>query len=163
MFSELEIKLNYTFKDKKLLKEALTHPSMSYKGKHFNYERLEFLGDSILSMVIIEYLFKKHTDETEGELSKRKSFLVSKDVLYKIAKNLEIGKFIIMTAGQENCGGRENVNNLENVVEAIIGAMYLDANIEAVKNFILNTWVKFDEEKTKAPKDPKSELQEIIP
>lgn len=162
MFDELEKKLNYTFKDKKLLEEALTHPSMSYNKKHFNYEKLEFLGDSILSMVIIEYLFKKHTNETEGELSKRKAFLVSKDVLYQIAKNIELGKFIIMTAGQEQCGGRSNINNLENVVEAIIGAMYLDANLEVVKNFILNTWVKFDEEKIKAPKDPKSELQEII-
>lgn len=164
MFDELEEKLNYIFKDKKLIEEALTHPSMSCdkKIRHFNYERLEFLGDSILSMIIIEYLFKKHKNETEGELSKRKAFLVSKDVLYQVAKNINLGNFIIMTNGQEQCGGRENINNLENVIEAIIGAMYLDGGFESVKDFILKTWIKFDEEKIEAPKDPKSELQEII-
>lgn len=164
MFKELEIKLNYLFKNKKLLEEALTHPSMSYssKMKHFNYERLEFLGDSILSMIINEYLFKIHTRETEGELSKRKAFLVSKDTLYKIAKDIGIGKFIIMTCGEEQCGGRENVNNLENVLEAIIGAVYLDGGFEIVKNFILSNWINIDKEKIRAPKDPKTELQEIV-
>lgn len=164
MFRELEIKLNYLFKNKKLLEEALTHPSMSYnsKMKHFNYERLEFLGDSILSMIINEYLFKIHARETEGELSKRKAFLVSKDTLYKIAKDIGIGKFIIMTCGEEQCGGRENVNNLENVLEAIIGAVYLDGGFEIVKNFILSNWIDIDKEKIMAPKDPKTELQEIV-
>ena len=164
MFTELEIKLNYLFKNKKLLEEALTHPSMSYnkKLKHFNYEKLEFLGDSILSMIINEYLFKTHIQETEGELSKRKAFLVSKDTLYKIAKDINIGKFIIMTGGEEQCGGRENINNLENVLEAIIGAMYLDGGFEIVKSFILSNWIEFDKEKIKAPKDPKTELQEIV-
>lgn len=164
MFRELEIKLNYLFKDEKLLEEALTHPSMSYnsKMKHFNYERLEFLGDSILSMIINEYLFKTHIRETEGELSKRKAFLVSKDTLYKIAKDIGIGKFIIMTCGEEQCGGRENVNNLENVLEAIIGAVYLDGGFEIVKNFILSNWIDIDKEKIMAPKDPKTELQEIV-
>lgn len=164
MFKELEIKLNYLFKNKKLLEEALTHPSMSYnkKLKHFNYEKLEFLGDSILSMIINEYLFKTHIQETEGELSKRKAFLVSKDTLYKISKDIDIGKFIIMTTGEEQCGGRENINNLENVLEAIIGAMYLDGGFEIVKSFILSNWTKFDKEKIKAPKDPKTELQEIV-
>lgn len=164
MFKELEIKLNYLFKNKKLLEEALTHPSMSYnkKLKHFNYEKLEFLGDSILSMIVNEYLFKTHIQETEGELSKRKAFLVSKDTLYKISKDIDIGKFIIMTTGEEQCGGRENINNLENVLEAIIGAMYLDGGFEIVKSFILSNWTKFDKEKIRAPKDPKTELQEIV-
>ena len=96
MYEELENIINYKFKNKKLLLEALTHPSLSFdkKKKRFNYERLEFLGDSILSFIIIEYLFKKHPDETEGELSKRKAFLVGKNTLYEIAKKLSFGKFM---------------------------------------------------------------------
>ncbi len=161
MYNELEDKINYNFKNKQLLTEALTHPSLSFdkKKKRFNYERLEFLGDSILSFVIIEYLFKKHPNETEGELSKRKAFLVGKNTLYEIAKKLNLGKFMILSFGEESCGGRENINNLENLVESIIGAIYLDSNFETVKNFILNFWVKLDEEKLRPPEDPKTELQ----
>ncbi len=161
MYEELENIINYKFKNKKLLLEALTHPSLSFdkKKKRFNYERLEFLGDSILSFVIIEYLFKKHPDETEGELSKRKAFLVGKNTLYEIAKKLSLGKFMILSFGEENCGGRENINNLENLVESLIGAIYLDSNFENVKNFILNFWTRLDEEKIKPPEDPKTELQ----
>lgn len=161
MYKELEDIIGYSFKNKQLLTEALTHPSLSFdkRKKRFNYERLEFLGDSILSFVIIEYLFKKHPNETEGELSKRKAFLVGKNTLYKIAKKLNLGKFMILSFGEENCGGRENVNNLENLVESAIGAIYLDSDFETVKGFILNFWAKLDEEKLKPPEDPKTELQ----
>lgn len=161
MFEELENIINYKFKNKKLLEEALTHPSTSFdkKKKRFNYERLEFLGDSILSAIIIEYLFKKHVNEAEGELSKRKSFLVSKHTLYNIAKNLNLGKFMILSNGEEQCGGRENINNLENIMESIIGAIFIDSNFDTTKNFILNIWTKLDEKKLKPPEDPKTELQ----
>ena len=158
---ELESIINYTFKNKMLLKEALTHPSMSFKNNHFNYERLEFFGDSILSMIIIEYLYNKYKDEKEGQLSKRKAYLVSKETLYNIAISLNIGKFIIMTKGEENCGGRANINNLENVMEAIIAAIYLDClDIDIVRNFILKIWVPIDIKEKIPHNDPKSKLQE---
>ena len=163
MFEELEKILNYNFKNKELLKEALTHPSVSCnnsKTKRFNYERLEFLGDSILSMIINEYLFRKHKNETEGELSKRKAFLVSKNTLYKISKQMKFNDFIILSRGEEQCGGRENISNLENIVESIIGAIYLDSDFDTIKQFILNIWSKIDENEKKPPKDPKTELQE---
>lgn len=157
---ELEKILNYNFKNKELLKEALTHPSLSVNKKIKNYERLEFLGDSILSMVIIEYLYKKYKNEKEGQLSKRKSYLVSKDILSNIARNMNIGKYIIMTKGEEKSGGRENKNNLENVMEAIIGAIYLDSNIYTVRKFILNIWEPIDKEEKTPHNDPKTKLQE---
>ena len=157
---ELEKILNYNFKNKELLKEALTHPSLSINKKIKNYERLEFLGDSILSMVIIEYLYKKYKNEKEGQLSKRKSYLVSKDILSNIARNMNIGKYIIMTKGEEKSGGRDNKNNLENVMEAIIGAIYLDSNIDTVRKFILNTWEPIDKEEKTPHNNPKTKLQE---
>ena len=157
---ELEKILNYNFKNKELLKEALTHPSLSINKKVKNYERLEFLGDSILSMIIIEYLYKKYQNEKEGQLSKRKSYLVSKDRLSNIARSMNIGKYIIMTKGEEKTGGRDNKNNLENVMEAIIGAIYLDSNINTIRNFILNIWKPIDNEEKMPYNDPKTKLQE---
>lgn len=158
--SEIENILGYKFKNKKLLEEALTHPSCSgHKNKKFNYERLEFLGDSILSFVVIEYLFKNHPSETEGELSKRKSFLVSKNTLYTIARSLKLENFMILSSGEENMGGRENISNLENIMEALIGAIYMDSNIENVRNFIISLIKKFDEKSITPPEPPKTELQ----
>jgi ribonuclease III len=162
MFRELEKILEYNFTNTELVREALTHPSTSFgtkKNNRFNYERLEILGDSVLSFIIMEYLFKKHPKETEGELSKRKALLISKNTLCIIAKQLNLGKFIILTIGEENCGGRENVNNLENVLEALIGAIFLDSNLDNVKKFVISRWKYFDDREIKAPIDPKTELQ----
>lgn len=157
---ELENILNYNFKNKELLQEALSHPSLSVNKKIKNYERLEFLGDSVLSMIIIEYLYKKYTNEKEGQLSKRKSYLVSKEILYEIAKSKNVGDFIIMTKGEEKSGGRDNINNLENVMEAVIGAIYLDSDIETIRNFILNIWIPIDNREKLPHNDPKTKLQE---
>lgn len=162
MFEELEKIIGYNFKDKKLLEEALTHPSMcQYKNqKGFNYERLEFLGDSVLSCVIIDYLIKRYGNETEGQLSKRKAFLVSKQTVSSIAKGLNIGEFMILSKGEERCGGRDNINNLENVLEAIIGAVFLDSDFGTVQKFVLEIWSQFNEWTDGVPTDPKTELQE---
>lgn len=145
--NELEKLLKYNFSNKNLLLEAVTHPSMSYKQKkkeRFNYERLEFLGDSLLSAIISSYLFIKFPHETEGTLSKKKSVLVSKNMLYKIANTLDLGKFIIMTKGEANTNGRHNINNLENTMEAIIGAIYLDSNdFKKTEKFVMSLWKDF--------------------
>jgi ribonuclease-3 len=162
IFEELERTLGYKFKNQKLLEEAMTHPSTSFcrrKKNKFNYERLEFLGDSILSFVIVEYLFGRHPEETEGELSRRKAMLVSKAVLSNISKELNLGKFLILSSGEENNDGRKNVNNLENALEALIGAMFLDSNVENVKKFIVDMWKNIDENEKSAPISPKTRLQ----
>lgn len=162
-WEELEKILKYSFKDKQLLEEALTHPSTSSsnkKQKRFNYERLEFLGDSILSFVIIDYLLRKYKNETEGQLSKRKSFLVSKQTVSDISRRLGIGDFIILSKGEEQSGGRNNINNLENVFEAILGAIFLDSDFCTVQKFIINIWSEFNEWTDDVPIDPKTQLQE---
>ncbi len=147
--TELQEKIGYIFNNKSYLLEAITHPSTSYKQKkknRFNYERLEFLGDAILSTVMAEYIFKKFPHEPEGVLSKKKAILVSKDVLSKIGSSLDIGNYIIMTKGEENTNGRYNINNLENVMEAIIGAIYLDSNelgFDNAKKIIMRLWKDF--------------------
>lgn len=158
--TEIEQNLNYLFKNKELLKEALTHPSMSFNQKNrFNNQRLEFLGDAILSTVITEYLFLHFPQETEGLLSNKKHFLVSGETLVKVANKTNLGKFLILTKGEETTAGRKNLNNLENAMEAIIGAIYLDSNFDIIKNIILILWKDILEDDLQN-KNPKTELQE---
>lgn len=164
--TELQEKIGYKFNNENYLLEAITHPSTSYRQKkknRFNYERLEFLGDAILSTVMAEYLFKKFPHEPEGILSKKKAILVSKGVLSKIGNDLCIGNYIIMTKGEENTNGRHNINNLENVMEAIIGAVYLDSGdygfIKA-KEFITKLWKNYFD--INSQYSPKTTLQEWV-
>jgi ribonuclease III len=162
MFEKIEKILEYKFKNTELLREALTHPSVlsSGGGERISYERLELLGDSILSCVVTIYLFKNYRTHSEGELSKRRAFLVSKYTLSEIAKQIQMGEHIILSSGEELNGGRKNASNLENVLEAIIGAIFLDSNFRTVQNFILKIWEKLDRENESIPIDPKTELQE---
>lgn len=155
--------LNYKFNNLNYLKEALTHPSLKKNNKiQISYERLELLGDSILSAVITEYLINTYKDEDEGKLSKRKNFLVSKEALSQIAINkLNLGEYILLSKGEYLSGGKTNINNLENCLEAIIGAIFLDSNYEKIKKVVLNLWVDYISDCTQSvPKFPKMELQE---
>lgn len=134
------------------------------KKRRFNYERLEFLGDAILSATMASYLFQKYPNENEGQLSKRKGFLVSKHTLANVASKLKIGDFMFLSRGEEMSGGRTNTNNLENSMEAIIGAIFLDSNFERARKFIEDSWEKFvfSGENRGIPSNPKSELQELV-
>jgi ribonuclease-3 len=150
----------YKFKNKSLLKAALTHPSAR---KKYNYQTLEFLGDRILDLVIAEYLLQKYPNEVEGDLAKRLIAFVCGTTLAKIAKEYNIGKEIIISYGEEHCGGRENHSTLEDIMEAILAAIYLDCkDLEKVRKIILRLWDKYFGQITKPPQDPKSELQEIM-
>lgn len=161
---KIEEALSYNFKNHSLLEEALTHPSISKQhseGKgYFNYERFEFLGDSVLGLVIAELLIHKFPDEKEGELAKRLAGLVRGDVVATVARKLNIGEFIRMTQGEEVMGGRDNESNVENTLEAIIGAIYIDSGIEGAREFICKHWEQIADEMKEPPKDPKTELQE---
>jgi ribonuclease-3 len=150
-------KIEYNFSDQYLLEEALTHPSFSKNSKVNNYQRLEFLGDAILGLVIAEVLIKKYPDANEGELSKRQAHLVSGEVLYQVALKIEIADVIKFSEGEKAIK-----RNLENAVEALIGAIYLDSNLENAKEFILKNWQEIIDENVDAPKDPVSYLQEIV-
>ena len=153
--------LSYSFNNILLLKEALTHPSLSNINSN-NYERLEFLGDSVLSFIISELLMNKFPDEKEGKLAKRKANLVAGEILTQIAIKVDLGNKIAMAEAEARSGGRENANTLENALEAVIGAIYLDAGFEVLKPIIYDLWQGFLDKMPEVPNDPKSQLQEIL-
>ena len=158
----LEQKLGYSFKRKELLEEALTHPSFKAVSKdNFSYQRLEFLGDKVLGLIIGKYLFKHFKGENEGNISKRHAFLVCGKTLALVAKNLDLGNFIKLSQNQEIDGGRESENILENTMEALIGAIFLDGGLEETEAFVLNIFKDlFQTVETFTSQDSKSTLQE---
>ncbi len=129
-YSQLEKRLNYTFDNKQLIIEALTHKS--YK-KPYNNERLEFLGDAVLDLIVGEYLFKKFPKSDEGILSKIRASLVNESGFTLLAKEINLGEYIYLSLAEENNDGRDKASLLSNAFEAIMGAIYLEAGLEAVK------------------------------
>ncbi len=138
---ELEGKIDYTFKNKKLLKTALTHKTYAFEAQipeEYN-ERLEFLGDSILGFVAAEELYHTNRYFSEGELTRRRSILVNNSFLSEKAKELGIGNFLKLGKGETIQNGKKNPTNLANTLEALIGAIYLDSDLKTVSNFIKKT------------------------
>lgn len=138
--SELENKLDYHFRDKKLLIEALTHKSFYHehpdKAEAYN-ERLEFLGDSVLGLVIVEYLFLLKEKLPESIMAKTKSYVVKEAVLSEIAKNISLGKYLRLGKGEQSTGGRTKRSLLADAMEAVLGAVYIDSDYEGAKRLIL--------------------------
>ena len=162
----LEERIEYKFRNSLLLAEALTHPSLGHEAQHyhFDYQRLEFLGDAVLQLVITEYLFSYFQIEAEGQLTKLRSRLVSRDGLKAHAAALDLGRYILMGRGEETSGGRERTSTLADAFEALIGALYLDGGLDVAKNFIL-TQTRADLAKlAEEPVDfnPKGDLQELV-
>ena len=134
---ELQERIGYTFKNEKLLEEALTHSSFT-NGKHLkSNERLEFLGDSVLSIVVSKYLFENLTNMPEGQLTKIRAGVVCENALYPFARKIDLGKYIFLGKGEEMTGGRDRHSILADAFEALIAAIYLDGGIEAARSFIL--------------------------
>jgi ribonuclease-3 len=129
----VEERLGYQFRDKNLIIEALTHKSFK---KPYNNERLEFLGDAVLDLVVGEYLYRKFPDVAEGELSKMRASLVSEKGFEKLALSLGLGEFIFISAAEENNKGRIKASLLSNAFEAVMGAVYLEAGLEWVREFV---------------------------
>ena len=158
---EFEKKINYKFKNKSLIDLAFTHSSFKNK-KNKNYERLEFLGDRVLSLVISEDLFLKYSNENEGALSKRLSDLVSKQKLLEVANEISIKEMLkIDQFEKRNLKLKKNISILSDVCEALIGAIYLDSDLENAKKFISKYWKKKISKNILPPQDPKSLLQEV--
>ena len=156
-------KISYHFKDEGLIDEALTHPSLSKDNRSKkNYQRLEFLGDKVLGLVIGEFLMQKYPHEAEGHLSRRQASLVSGEALAEIALNIGLDEVLQLSRGEENLGGKSNKRNLENATEALIGAIYLDSGYDEAKKFIMNFWAEYLQKNVEAPKDPVSQLQELV-
>lgn len=160
MSQELEKVLNYTFKNKDILKEALTHRSYNPHPHGINNERLEFLGDSVLGLVVAGQLYKLLSTKEEGVLSKIKANLVSRKNLYFWAKELGLGKYLFLGQGEIASGGRERASILSNAVEALLGAVYLDGGFEEVSKVIL-AWFKTQKIEVDL-QDYKSVLQEYM-
>ena len=129
-YSQLETRLNYTFKNKQLIIEALTHKS---DKKPYNNERLEFLGDAVLDLIVGEYLFKKFPKSDEGILSKIRASLVNESGFTLLARSIDLGSYIYLSLAEENNDGRNKPSLLSNAFEAIMGAIYLEAGLEQVK------------------------------
>lgn len=130
----LEQTLGYEFADKKLLIEALTHKS--YKQPYDN-ERLEFLGDAVLDLIVGEYLFTKFRKSDEGKLSKIRASLVNEDGFDKLARSIHLGDYIYLSNAEENNGGREKPSLLSNAFEAVMGAIYLEAGLKKVQEIAI--------------------------
>ena len=165
---ELESELEYQFKRIDLLENALIHRSHAnerHRGAFPDNERLEFLGDAVLGLLISEFLYRERPTLTEGQLSKLKAFLVSSENLIKYAERIHLGDFVQLGKGEEKTGGRGKQAILVDALEAVIGSVYLDGGIEAARYLTLRLFERQIDELGEAPgpiSDFKSELQEQL-
>lgn len=163
---DLEEKIGYHFHRKELLNEALTHSSYANerKSQHVKYnERLEFLGDAVLSIVVSDYIFKNCPELPEGELTKLRAALVCEKSLFEFAKQIDLGSYLYLSRGERNNGGSERPSILSDAFEALIAAIYIDGGMEPAAKHILNFVIPaIKGSKKKQVKDYKTTLQEII-
>lgn len=157
----IEKKLDYTFQNNLLLQQALTHPSALPPGQGRNFERLEFLGDRVLGLVIATWLFEAFPSETEGSLAKRFANLVRKDMLVDVAKEISLNQVLRIKHEKSYSHHKRLETLLADGCEALIGALYLDGGVEAAQPFIHRYWQAYINTST-PPHDPKSMLQEWV-
>lgn len=164
--TDLQNKIGYQFKNPALLNEALTHSSYAneHKSQHIKYnERLEFLGDSVLSIVVSDYIYKNCPELPEGELTKLRASLVCEKSLYEFAKKIDLGNYLILSKGERNNGGADRPSILSDAFEALIAAIYIDGGIAPASKHILNFVIPaIKNSKKKKINDYKTTLQEII-
>ena len=160
-------KIDYKFKNKNYLKEALTHRSFSNeheKSKNFDNEKLEFLGDAVLNMITTEYIYNSGKGKNEGELAKLKSQIISEPVFSSIASDIELGNYLYLSNGEISSGGRKRKSILGDAFEALIGAIFKDSDYYTTKNvalgFILDKLEKLDN--IEGTGDYKTILQEVF-
>ncbi len=164
IIAEVEKRISYTFKNKELIKCALTHSSFTNElkiNKWENYQRLEFLGDAVLELVSSEFLYDGNSVMSEGKMSKVRASMVCEPALAFCARKINLGELILLGKGEEAGGGRERNSILSDVFEAIIGAMYQDGGLEEARKFI-HKFVLDDVEENQLFVDSKSILQEKI-
>lgn len=158
--------IDYKFNDNRLLREALTHSSYANEHKNNNIkcnERLEFLGDAVLSIVVADYIFKNCPELPEGELTKLRAALVCEKALFKFGKSINLGDYLLLSKGEKNGGGAERPSIVSDAFEAVIAAIYLDGGIESARKHILRFVVpEIKNRNTKPFKDYKTTLQEIV-
>ena len=156
-YQDIQKEIEYNFQDEDLLRIALTHSST---GEAENYERLEFLGDRVLGLVIASLLFKKFPDEKEGDLAKRLASLVQGETLAELSQQISLGDYIILSVAEREAGGSENAHILADVFEALIGALYLDGGYNECKRLIETQWKDVFYTMKTPPQHPKTAIQE---
>lgn len=163
---DFEAKIGYTFRDKKLLQTALTHSSYANEVKEkrcVNNERLEFLGDAVLGIVVAEYLFFHNSHVPEGELTRLRAMMVCEKSLHEFALQIGLGQYLRLGRGEENSGGRERSSILADAFEAVIAAIYIDGGFEPARKYVTSFADRFFSTRIKSNlKDYKTALQEIV-
>lgn len=174
ILGHLQRRLQYRFKDGRLLQQAVTHSSYANENRTPNNERLEFLGDAVLELVVSEALVARYPEAREGQLSRLRSRLVNGEALAEIGRSIKLGRDLRLGKGEESTGGRDRSGNLADAIEAVLGAVYLDGGFEAARD-VAGRWMEhglrsLDEVGGVAPrdkvdlrwKDPRSALQERV-
>ena len=162
---KLEENLGYTFRNRELLRVALIHRSyMGEQGLEESYERLEFLGDAVLQLAVTEYLYRTKPTLSEGEMAKVRAAVVNERTLARLGRELGVGPALLLGRGEDLTGGRDKDSLLSDVVEALMGAMYLEAGYDVAAEFIVEHWKVMIEERSEAPghRDYKTRLQETL-
>ena len=164
MLEDLEQSIGYVFKEKGLLKNALTHTSYAYENKIASNEKLEFLGDSILEFISSKYIYEKHPNLKEGEMTKVRAEVVCEDSLYEVAQKHNFSDFLLVGRSEAFCHGNEKPAILADSVEAVIAAIYFDGGLEKAEEFIINNLKEKIAISTKnvGMKDHKTVLQEKL-
>jgi ribonuclease III len=163
---KLQKTIGYEFKETDLLREALTHPSLAHeKGGHqANNQRLEFLGDAVLQLMLTDIIFKLHPDQPEGALTQIRAHLANRHTLYRRAKAIDLGAYLLLGKGEEASGGHDRLSNLADAYEALIGAVYLDGGVRAARKLIRTQFAPELKEMRQSTRqqNPKGRLQELL-
>jgi ribonuclease-3 len=162
--SDIQQRIAYTFSNPELLERALTHKSYANENRvPYHNERMEFLGDAVLSLVVSEYLMKTCPDSTEGDLSRLRAAVVSEPPLAAIAREIGLGSYILLGRGEEQTGGRDKDSLLSNCLEALIASIYLDAGKDAAEAFVIRFFEDIIKKTctSRATLDYKTEFQEL--
>jgi ribonuclease-3 len=160
--------IGYEFACRELLQEALTHPSALVAKRHSrsrkpvkrSYERLEFLGDRVLGLVVADLLWRRFEDEPEGDLTRRLTHLVRREALARVAEAIELGPHLVLSRAEAAAGAAGNPGILADACEALIAAIFVDGGLAAASSFVRRFWEPLIEEMEEPPRDPKTTLQE---
>lgn len=161
LIQHLQQRLLYQFEDTRLLYQALTHRSAGYADKPHN-QRLEFLGDRVLGLVLSDMLYTQYPEEAEGALAQRLAALAARQALVTVAKQWKLGDALYLSQQEEQSGGRNTLSNLADACEALLGAIYLDSGLDAARAIIHHYWLPMLHEQCAPPKDAKTMLQEWL-